>query len=343
MPISSKISGTWDTMDSAHAKVSGSWKTISNGYSKVSGEWKEFYSAFSNAPLDILVTAGGYNSTGSSSTPADAGSGGGVSKSIGQHFLSLGYRLSVEVGGANTQSRIRSLNGQASNTGGTLISVLAASNFSKTVYTENDIATEYPRGSASTVSTSYTYSGYLSPGNTLLTRSASIQFSSGPTIPSAGAGGSGGSYSLFWSTTITSCGSGPLFNRCGRRGIRSTSGSQSGGVGQASFSGDVVANGGSGMFYNSYTTVNTWTDSTLSGVTFGQYVGTPVNGAANSGNGGRGTNLPSGNSSGNGGSGRVEIRYPDTYPVLSNPGTGVLTTANGFHTYRFNSTTSITV
>lgn len=38
--ISTRVSGTWKRLDSAHIKVSGTWKAIERAYVKVSGAWK---------------------------------------------------------------------------------------------------------------------------------------------------------------------------------------------------------------------------------------------------------------------------------------------------------------
>lgn len=334
MPISSKLSGTWDTVDAVYAKIGGSWKTVSNGYTKVSGQWKEFYSAFS-APLDIFVVAGGQ-----SAPTFTSGNGGGITRSAGEYEIKSGYKFSVVVGGANSQSLIRSLNSNSANTGGTYIEVTANSDATTTTYTENGVATSYSKGSASRVS-SVTYTGYSSGGVARTRTSSDYQVLVSPTIPSAGAGANGGTYSLDWSVNVTTCGTINGIFRCGLRGLRTTSGTLSGGAGRTSFSGDEVGFGRSSMYYVVYDTVDTWTDST-SRLSFGNY-SSASNAAANSGGGGRGSAEPSGGTTGTGGSGRVEIRYPDIYPTLTNPGTGILTTAGGFHTYRFNSSTSITV
>jgi hypothetical protein len=322
-------------MDEAYAKIAGAWKTIDNGYSKVSGEWKEFYSALPPAPLDMFVAAGGRTAA-----TLTSGNGGGVSVSIGQYTMSPGYRFNVTVGAADNNSQIVSLNNLASNTGGTLIDLVATSNSTTTQYKENDVLTTYSRGSATRTAT-FTYEGRTSSGGYRTGDGYDYVVPVSPTIPAAGAGGNGGTYNLGWTISTTTCGSTPAGFVCGIRAFRtiSSNGSTSGGSGRTSFSGDSVGLGSSGTFYTSSTSMNTWNGSYIDFL-FGNYVGN-FNAPANSGGGGRGS---TGNTAqGLGGSGRVEIRYPDTYPELTNPGTGILTTADGFHIYRFNSSTTITV
>jgi len=45
MTAHSKISGTWQDVDSIHVKVAGAWKDVDEGYAKVSGTWEQFFSA----------------------------------------------------------------------------------------------------------------------------------------------------------------------------------------------------------------------------------------------------------------------------------------------------------
>jgi hypothetical protein len=67
------------------------------------------------------------------------------------------------------------------------------------------------------------------------------------------------------------------------------------------------------------------------------------NGAANTGGGGAGERF-AGSPSGNGGSGVVIVRYPDTLPApLATTGSPVVTTAGGFRIFRFTGSGSITL
>jgi hypothetical protein len=70
---STKVSGTWKSINAMYHKVSGSWKRITAGYYKVGGVWKALF----NSGVTFVSTAAGFGDANGSSSSGGGGTGGG--------------------------------------------------------------------------------------------------------------------------------------------------------------------------------------------------------------------------------------------------------------------------
>lgn len=316
--------------------------------------------------LEYLIVNGGQPSYGTV-----AGAGGEVTRglvdpSTGTPPLRLtsGGSLNISIGSGSDSIGVRgsAILAQDPNT----YSYIAPVSFEKAGYSAY---TEKIGSGAAT--TTETEPGYINGAFTMVTTSSTgfagtngNNFSGDGTAQQltnyfhggAGAGGSAATVSLYASRVFLGFHtSGPTTTRrnCYRASIEFDTTNTSG-SGVANFTGGTVSRGGAGGVRISRTYYDGHTGSEVStgSLTNRGFSGEPINGSTNSGNGGTpyitSTTSEFGGQfsnriEGSGGSGVVQIRYPNTMPLLPKRGSAVYTNFGGYHVYTFNQSTSIVI
>lgn len=311
----------------ASLKVGGTWKQATGGWVKVSGAWKKVLPAFS---VDYLIIAGG-GSGGSGNNPGGFAGGGGAGGYVAASGLSVlpgaSYTVTVGAGGAGTPTTGRNGN-TGSNSQFSLFSDYAYGGGYGGAVAQGGNGGSSGGGSGGYCGGTpiYGQGGPLSQGSYGSCGSGFWDDYYCDVIYAAGAGGgaeqgSGVTYSYYegvcggYYVSYANGGSGLESNITGTSVMRAGGG---GGGTYGYYSGQVH-----------YGTVN-------GGATQSSNTGNTAAATANTGSGTGGSNTSY--KSGNGGSGVVIIRYPNTLPDLTSIGAGLTytrTTPTGYKVYTF--------